>query len=128
MAKRNGMNKTKVSVGDIASTINEALKAFEAEVTDTLTEAADVAADAGLEVLETEGGYSDGPGEYRKNFTKVKRKNKRILRNRKAGLTHLLERGHATANGERTRAFPHWIIAEEEVIKVYQSEFKRRVK
>ena len=39
-------------------------------------------------------------------------------------LTHLLEYGHATRNGGRTRAFPHIRPVEQEVIKEFESQIR----
>ena len=42
-------------------------------------------------------------------------------------LTHLLEHGHATRNGGRTRAFPHWAEAEQTAIREFESTFRREL-
>lgn len=42
-------------------------------------------------------------------------------------LTHLLEYGHATRNGGRTRAFPHWAEAESQAIRDYEALLKREL-
>lgn len=39
-------------------------------------------------------------------------------------LTHLLERPHATRNGGRTRAFPHWSTGEEGIIPRFIKNLK----
>lgn len=39
-------------------------------------------------------------------------------------LTHLLERPHATRNGGRTRAFPHWATGEEGIIPRFIKNLK----
>ena len=44
-----------------------------------------------------------------------------ILYNRKYQLTHLLEYGHATINGKRTRAFPHWKQADEKAQNLFNA-------
>lgn len=43
-------------------------------------------------------------------------------------LTHLLEYGHATRNGKRTRAFAHIKPVEEELVKEYESEVEELIK
>lgn len=43
-------------------------------------------------------------------------------------LTHLLEYGHATRNGKRTRAFEHIKPIEEELIKEYENEVEEIIK
>lgn len=42
-------------------------------------------------------------------------------------LTHLLENGHATRNGGRTRAFPHWAEAEQKAIRDYEALLRREL-
>jgi len=43
------------------------------------------------------------------------------LYNKKYQLTHLLEYGHATSNGGRTRAFPHWKQADEKAQNLFNT-------
>ena len=53
---------------------------------------------------------------YKKSFAVKKGKDgEYTIYNKKYQLTHLLEYGHDTVNGKRTRAFPHWKQADEKV-------------
>lgn len=42
-------------------------------------------------------------------------------------LTHLLEYGHATRNGGRTRAFPHWADAEAQAIRDFEALLRKEL-
>lgn len=42
-------------------------------------------------------------------------------------LTHLLEYGHATVNGGRTRAFPHWSEAEKQGVEQFEKELREAI-
>jgi hypothetical protein len=63
------------------------------------------------EIPERTGDYKKG--FFIKNEFKAKGKNKGFhklrVANKKHQLTHLLEYGHVTRNGGRTRAYKHWI-------------------
>ena len=55
-------------------------------------------------------------------------KTAKIIRNKKHySLTHLLEFGHATRNGGRTRAQPHIGPVEKEVMKGCEEELRRKL-
>lgn len=42
-------------------------------------------------------------------------------------LTHLLEHGHATRNGGRTRKFPHWAEAEQQAVRDYEALLRKEL-
>ena len=53
---------------------------------------------------------------------------KYIVHNKKRyRLTHLLEHGHVTANGKRTRAIPHIKPVEEQVIREYEKQVREAI-
>lgn len=56
-------------------------------------------------------------GGFSARVTKGQMTTGEIGNRREPGLVHLLEKGHATINGRRTRAFPHMEPAYEEIEK-----------
>ena len=50
-----------------------------------------------------------------------------IYNSKKPGLTHLLERGHATRNGGRTRAFPHIKPVEENTVRQFEDLIRKAI-
>lgn len=86
-----------------------------------------------VELLRNHPKIPQRTGKYKKSFTlkKISRKQSgTYYRVYAAGkqyrLTHLLEYGHATRNGGRTKAFPHWKDAQEFVQKLPE-RLKRRL-
>ena len=112
---------------DLARLIVEDLQTYTEEVQEAVEETIDATSKEALKAIEGSPaiqhlrGY-DTPQYHVYNYAdcfhirdvyKSRGKNKGyyklILYNLEYRLTHLLENGHATRNGGRTRAFPHWI-------------------
>lgn len=117
---------------------------FAAAITATLEEYAGlVDADLDVAIQKTakgavkkvaKGGDFGGTGAYRKSIAQKVLKGNRLVRRRvvyaKAPyhrLTHLLEFGHATANGGRTRAFPHWEPADQQAADDFLQTLKEEL-
>lgn len=67
-------------------------------------------------------------GKYSRGWGKTKEGRTTIIHNKRHGsLTHLLEFGHATVNGGRTRAFPHIKPAEENAKKGLEEKIRRKL-
>lgn len=88
--------------------MNEVVKALE-----------EVGKDAADELHSDIGGFKNRTGKYRKSWTVTQEDHRTFsstIVHAKAPhyrLTHLLEYGHATRNGGRTRAFPHIYVVNE---------------
>lgn len=92
----------------LASAINEILKDYTQDVEEAADASIEETAKDAQKELKTAGTFG-GTGKFKKSW-RVKIEKKRIsteatVYNAKPGLTHLLEFGHAKANGGRTRAF-----------------------
>ncbi|MFT9267005.1 HK97 gp10 family phage protein [Oenococcus sp.] len=97
-----------IKVDGLADTIVGALQEYTSEVEEKLQVAELETAKEGVSELKNGGGYKERTGSYTKGWSQKKQGRGRVIYNRTDyQLTHLLEFGHATRNGGRTRAFPH---------------------
>lgn len=108
--------------------INKILRDYSDEIQESISEIAKQVADEGVAKLQSEEStYQVRTGKYNKGWRQKTEVGERYVHstisNKEYQLTHLLEYGHATRNGGRTRAFPHIAPVE----KYCNEEFTRRV-
>lgn len=115
-----------VSIDGLADAIMKNLQEYTDDVTEGIKKAEDITAKECKENLK-----EDSPkktGKYAKGWkTTVNFENqyekRTTIHNKEYRLTHLLEDGHATRNGGRTKAFPHIKKNEEKA----NADFEKRV-
>lgn len=66
-------------------------------------------------------------GQYQKSFKIKKEKKKARVYSAEYQLSHLLEKGHATRNGGRTRALKHWEPAEKKAQVSFEKKVRERI-
>lgn len=118
---------------DLAKAIGDALYEYTDEVVKTTNEVLKETAKEAVDELKTAGDFKDKSGEYRKGWsTKAEAATlgiqKQIVYNKKHyRLTHLLEYGHAKANGGRVRAFPHIATVEEGLADKVEKKLREKL-
>ena len=105
-------------VNNLAAAIAEELGKYSAEVDEAMQGEIDKTSKEIVKDLKNDPIIPEKTGDYKKSFYAKKlgqgKGYKRVVvANKKYRLTHLLEKGHVTRNGGRTRAFPHWVHAQE---------------
>lgn len=104
----------KVSIDDLSNAILEELKNYEGVTEEAAWKGVSDTSQTALKKLRS--AHPAGSGEYgswdkyNRGWTVMKTKRDKTATIHNATdyrLTHLLEKGHATVNGGRTRAFPH---------------------
>lgn len=111
----------KVKPEQLDEAIRGQLEIYSAEVTKNLNVNLKEVADTTAETLKKGGAYKERTGKYTPDWSVTARKAVSVtqgeqysVHNRKHyQLTHLLEKGHVTRSGKRTRAFEHILPAEQ---------------
>ena len=111
----------KVKPEQLDEAIRGQLETYSAEITKNINENLKEVADTTAETLKKGGAYKERTGKYTPDWSVTARKavsttqgEQYSVHNRKHyQLTHLLEKGHVTRNGKRTRACEH-ILPEEQ--------------
>ena len=113
---------------DIANEIAQALSQYTSEVEEKLDEIKSDVADETVNMLKANS-PTGRRGKYAKGWRKKKDGTGYVIHNATdAGLTHLVEKGHAKRNGGRTQAQPHISTAEEMAIKKFENKVERAIK
>lgn len=111
----------KVKPEQLDEAIRGQLETYSAEITKNINENLKEVADTTAETLKKGGAYKERTGKYTPDWSVTARKavsttqgEQYSVHNRKHyQLTHLLEKGHVTRSGKRTRAFEHILPAEQ---------------
>lgn len=111
----------KVKPEQLDEAIRGQLETYSAEITKNINENLKEVAETTAETLKKGGAYKERTGKYTPDWSVTARKavsttqgERYSVHNRKHyQLTHILEKGHVTRNGKRTRAFEHILPAEQ---------------
>ena len=116
---------SRVKLEDLGTAIAQTIAEYASDVKDAIDDVGKKVSDVAKK--EVKQGAPVKSGDYKKSI-RVKTEGQ-LLGNKKYTvyaaaphyrLTHLLEHGHATRNGGRTRKFPHWAEAEKQAIEDYE--------
>lgn len=111
----------KVTVDNLASTIQDILDEYGDEVEEKMDEIVQRVSKAGVQALKSSSRANfGGTGKYASGWTSQVEKTRYgttvTIYNRYPGLPHLLENGHAKRGGGRVQGRPHIAPVEEKVI------------
>lgn len=117
-----------------AEELADALEEYSDEVTEALGIAVNTVAKNVNKIIKEHIPFKQRTGKYVKAFrvtdtseSPTERKKNWHVANRQHGLTHLLEKGHQTRSGSRTRAYPHIKFGEEYAQANLEKEFEKEL-
>ena len=121
-----------ISVDGLADAISETLQQYSDAVIGGIKKAKDITAKECKENLEADSPVG-ATGKYKKGWkvtvtADTPLEKHTVIHNKQAGLTHLLENGHATRNGGRTRAFPHIKPNEEKANEAFEKRVEEVIR
>ena len=131
-------DKVKTSMDKFAADLNSILTQYSEDINKDVEDAAKAIGNKGKNaikrnaraMLKKYGGqrkYSNG-WQLKKTVRKKTGNTEYVIFNKSApGLAHLLEFGHATRNGGRTRAFAHIQPVSDEIQNTFVDEVKKRI-
>lgn len=111
----------KVKPDQLDQAIREQLETYNADIQKNVNKNLKDVADRTADTLKKGGSYKERTGKYTPDWTVTERPGRSAMQgeeysvhNRKHyQLTHLLEKGHVTRNGSRTKAYQHILPAEQ---------------
>ena len=118
------------SILDVKDLLNEYSEDIQEGIDKTAQE---VAKEAANELKNVRGTYKIRTGKYNKGWKVNTKKGRGVINCTVHNatnwqLTHLLENGHTTRNGGRTRAFVHIKPVEEKYVQQYQQDVEKLIK
>ena len=125
MARKHTSRMT-ITSSEVSAAIKEQLNNYREDVTQVVREAVTETLQDGLREIGPTGQYQDRSGKYRQSFrvettiTPVYAGGTLYANEDGYRLAHLLEYGHKTRNGGRTRAFPHWRPVEKKMTNTFE--------
>lgn len=120
-----------IKVDALSKEIMKALENYSDDISEVVEETSnEIGKEATEEIKRTSpkkrGSYAKG-WKLKKDKLAKNRYSVKIYNKTDYQLTHLLEFGHATRNGKRTKALPHIRPVEEKYSKKYEQEVKRKI-
>ena len=115
-----------VSSSKVAEAIKEQLNNYRDGVTEVVRDAVTDTLQDGLRTIGPAGKYEDRRGKYRQSFrvdttiTPVYAGGTLYANEDGYRLAHLLEYGHKTRSGGKTRAFSHWKPVEKKMTEAFE--------
>ena len=124
------MSKT-IKVDDLSKHILKALESYSDDISEVVEEVSNkIGKEAVNEIQQTSpkkrGSYAKG-WKLKKDKLGKGRYSVKIYNKTDYQLTHLIEFGHATRNGKRTKAIPHIRPVEKKYSEKYEKELKRKM-
>lgn len=129
------MARTKVTLENFADVVSKTLEDYGEEVVENMTLVTKTVAQKGVSALRSSAGshWSGKKGKRYSSGWRVWYEQTRlgmdatIYNTAMPGLAHLLEHGHETVSGGRTRAIVHISPIEQEIVETYQREVEKRL-
>jgi hypothetical protein len=118
----------KISIDDLAKTIESEVRNWTKDVVDDINEIKKDVTKSGVRTLKASS--PKRTGDYAKNWTSKKLKNGDQVIYQKAPtyrLTHILEKGHAKRNGGRVAPEVHISPVEEQIVSEFTSRVEKRL-
>ena len=126
------MSKT-IKVDSLSKEIMKVLEGYSDDISEVVEETSNKVGEKAVDELKQISPKSKKRGKYAKGWRLKKGKlgknrySVKIHNKTDYQLTHLLEFGHATRNGKRTKAIPHIRPVEKKYSKEYEQELKKSI-
>ena len=121
------MSKQTILPDDLSSTINDLLTEYGDEASQAIGEIIPDVAKEATKRLKSANSYNRRTGRYNKGWSTSKEAKAIVHNKTDYQLTHLLEFGHAKANGGRTKAFQHIAIVNDWTQEELVERIKERI-
>ena len=120
------MGRRKVTLDGFGEAVAEIIADYADGVYATQSKAVTYSANRALRQVKANSGQFGGryAGDWKKKVERGELYSTAVIYNRRPGLPHLLEKGHATVDGGRTEAKPHALPVQTEVNKILKDKLE----